>query len=194
MKDALEIRVKAAHAALVVLVKAQAVDIPWHYGIQVKKLRKDLDALETAIHEDPAKAERLDPDILAATGEEVVIPWDEGEQEWLIFQRHGQIVALLDGLVKRLQNSPIARPDIGTAATELEPLITDLNAEGFVLEPEWHRLEREAGTSQDPLGPPWGFAGVYHVDPGCPGEDAPDGTWPAGINPDPDDLDLGRKD
>jgi hypothetical protein len=180
MKEALEIRTKAALVALAALVEAQDTDVPWHYGIQTKRLRRDLDALADALEHDPANAVRLDPEILEATGEEVVIPWDPGQVEDLIFDRHGKIVAALSGLVARLRYGPIAKPEIASAAAELAPLIADLNAEGFALEPGWHREIRETG--EDVLGPPWG----RHQ------KDAAD-DWPQGDNPTHDDLDLGRR-
>lgn len=68
--------------------------------------------------------------------------------------------------VHRLRNGPIVKPDVAAAAEELVPLVRDLEAEVERLLPAWYREER----------------------------DGPDGSWPAGINPTHDDLDLGRKD
>ena len=173
MIKALQKRIEAARVALVALADRQAVDVPWHYGIQVTKLQKDLAALDTALAEDPQWAVLLDPEALK-DDQEVVIPWKPGEQEELIFLHHGKIVAILVGIVNRLEHGPIARPDIGAeAAAILDPMIPDLNAEGFRLEPEEYRIERLRGSAPSPA-------------PTVEG-------WPMGDNPDMDDLDLGRK-
>ncbi len=141
MTPELEMKLKAATLALGALVERQAEDIPWEYGAQVKRLRADVEEMETWLDYDPTTP---NPD----TGK----PYPDGNH----WSRIDLILGPFGDAVKRLQYSPIMRHDIAAAALELEPLVRELEAEWFRLEPDDHREEREAGNVPEPLAPSWG--------------------------------------
>lgn len=104
---------------------------------------------------------------------DLIDPDDRELHRWL---KADQIAKSFTDSLIRLQTGPLRDPDIAAAAEEMDPFGRELVRYAQALAPEW------TDENMEPLAPDWGR------------DEAPDGSWPAGDNPDHDDLDLGRKD
>lgn len=128
MKEDLRIKVAAARDSLGALVDCHVEGVPWEYGAQVKKLRRDLADLDFALTTFPP----LDPEA-------------EWEQARGIFRAMGDAVT-------RLRTGPIVKAKVAAAAEELAPLLRELEAEVERLAPAWYLEERDGPDGSWPAG------------------------------------------